>query len=209
MISFNFNDRYITFNLTSEKGLVKTGDSILIAGKYFQLEKVRFYISNLKLLNNDLEVYKDVEMARLFDFKNVSEIKIPLNIEDNFNRVEFTLGIDSTINCSGAYGGDLDPTNGMYWSWQSGYINFKAEAKSIDQKEQLTYHLGGYKKDELCAQKVVLDVKNSENVNVSLQIDELLKAFYNTNYKKLMIPGEQAVAFSKIAAKHFIVQTKN
>ena len=55
-------------------------------------------------------------------------LQIPSNIP--FSKLKFQLGIDSLTNVSGAMGGDLDPTKGMYWTWQSGYINMKIEGKS-------------------------------------------------------------------------------
>jgi len=42
--------------------------------------------------------------------------------------------VDSLANVSGAMSNDLDATKGMYWSWQSGFINLKIEGKSASCK---------------------------------------------------------------------------
>ena len=42
--------------------------------------------------------------------------------------------------------GDLDPVHGMYWTWQSGYIQFKLEGLLRDSagERKLELHLGGF-----------------------------------------------------------------
>ena len=50
-------------------------------------------------------------------------------------------------NVAGAIGGTLDPINGMYWAWNSGYVNFKIEGTSTlsnARKNAFKFHLGGY-----------------------------------------------------------------
>jgi hypothetical protein len=65
----------------------------------------------------------------LIDFdendSNALCLEIPDDIE--FDAIQFNLGLDSLTNVSGALGGDLDPTKGMYWTWQNGYVNFKLQ----------------------------------------------------------------------------------
>ena len=41
------------------------------------------------------------------------------------------LGVDSVLNYNGVHEGALDPINGMYWTWQTGYIHCKLEGKII------------------------------------------------------------------------------
>lgn len=69
------------------------------------------------------------------------------NIPDQTDSLSFQIGIDSSIQTAGALGGDLDPIYGMYWTWQSGYIHVKFEARTsvipVD-SAQIIYHLGGY-----------------------------------------------------------------
>lgn len=56
-------------------------------------------------------------------------------------------GIDSITQQDGAREGDLDPFNGMYWAWHSGYIQLKLEAllrmKNGEQHE-IILHAGGF-----------------------------------------------------------------
>ena len=60
-------------------------------------------------------------------------------------RIYFQIGIDSLTNVSGDLDGDLDPALGMYWAWNSGYINMKLEGKSSScksVKKEFQFHIG-------------------------------------------------------------------
>jgi hypothetical protein len=95
------------------------------------------------------------------------KIDFDKNITDDFDEIQFSIGIDSLTNVSGAMGGDLDPVNGMYWSWQSGYINFKVEGnseKSGAVHKDFQFHIGGYLKPFETLQTVILPLKRNQNV---------------------------------------------
>ena len=122
--SLKFNPSFGQSKLSSDSAYkISINDSI-------QITAFKFYISNLELLNKNKSVWKDSIPFHLIDAFNEKTLafKIPTNIP--YTKVKFNLGIDSITNVSGAMGGDLDPTKGMYWTWQSGYINFKLEGIS-------------------------------------------------------------------------------
>ena len=94
-----------------------------------QIETCKFYISNIKFYSNSSVLYGNSNFYKLIDFKSDTSVVITTQIPSNIyvDAISFDLGIDSNVNKQGIQGGDLDPTMGMYWSWQSGYINFKLE----------------------------------------------------------------------------------
>jgi hypothetical protein len=62
-----------------------------------------------------------------------------------YKGVSYTIGVDSTRNVSGAQTGALDPANGMFWSWNSGYIFMKFEGTSPQATGgNFSYHVGGF-----------------------------------------------------------------
>lgn len=76
-----------------------------------------------------------------------------------YQSIEWLIGVDSTRNVSGVQSGALDPANGMFWSWNTGYIFAKLEGKSTISSEPLqnvTYHIGGFKQVESALQTVKL-----------------------------------------------------
>ncbi|RYD74793.1 MAG: hypothetical protein EOP55_14645 [Sphingobacteriales bacterium] len=64
----------------------------------------------------------------------------------DYTKIEYTIGVDYARNFAGAQTGALDPINGMFWTWNSGYIFVKLEGsspKSTATSNMLTFHIGG------------------------------------------------------------------
>ncbi|MEZ4886018.1 MAG: MbnP family protein [Chitinophagales bacterium] len=122
--------------------LTFNGETLEMGKKYYlpsikdsvELETLRFYVSDLQWLQNEEIVAAMAKKHWLIDAEKTESLKQTFTTDSLskklFNKLQFQLGIDSLTNVSGAFGGDLDPTNGMYWTWQSGYINFKLEGIS-------------------------------------------------------------------------------
>jgi len=100
-----------------------------------------------------------------------------------YSTLEFIIGVDSLHNCSGAQSGALDPMNGMFWAWNSGYIFLKLEGfapSSNSPGHIFEYHIGGYKQPNNCVRKVKLNLNGSnllKEQTISLKVDilEILK----------------------------------
>lgn len=112
-----------------------------------EFETLKFYVSGIELLFDGEVVVSDHQRLHLVDVSRPQSQYVTLRGTAPFNQVRFQLGIDSTTNVSGAMGGDLDPTRGMYWTWQSGYVNVKLEGRSPRSKArngEFQFHVGGY-----------------------------------------------------------------
>lgn len=129
----SFKIKFVANSGFSEFGQVNTSIIKLNSKDSIQLETLKIYISELSILNDKNVIWKEQNSFHLIDFSHPSTLLLILKLPSyqSFNKLKFNLGIDSLTNVSGAMGGDLDPTNGMYWTWQSGYINFKLEGKVI------------------------------------------------------------------------------
>ena len=124
-----------------------------------------------------------------------------------FSTIRFSIGIDGLTNVSGALGGDLDPTLGMYWAWQSGYINLKVEGQTKDcpaRKNLFQFHLGGYQSPFNALQEVELTLPKFSNtpsgkslhadtVVVNVALDEWLAKIDLAETYQVMSPGQEAV----------------
>lgn len=119
------------------------------AGNTFNVTTWKYYISNVKLTKTDNSVVTISDSYYLVDQSTVSgsliEIKnVPFG---DYKAISFVLGVDSARNVSGAQTGALDPANGMFWTWNSGYIMAKMEGtspQSPDVANKLTFHIGGF-----------------------------------------------------------------
>jgi hypothetical protein len=134
-------------------------------------------------------------------------VRIPEEVV--FNKIHFSIGIDSVTNSSGVFGGDLDPTNGMYWTWQSGYINFKLEGKSLlssARKNKFEYHIGGYLYPNNTLQEVELEVNNNDKIIINIDISKFIVELDISTINKVMSPGESAVILSTHLPKLFSIK---
>ena len=131
-------------------------------------------------------------------------LMVPINIQ--FNHIKFQLGIDSVTNVSGALGGDLDPTKGMYWTWQNGYINFKLEGTSNlcpTRNHEFQFHLGGYQFPANALQTVLINAIPAEKINIQFDLKKFLEQVNLQVENQVMSPGINAVLLSRKATLAF------
>jgi hypothetical protein len=145
----------VTLDLTNVAGMVnvdETGATSYVnsSGESFRVNRLKYYISNIRLYKNDSLMYTMPESYFLVDESNNASTKlaIPDVPEGSYTKIKFMVGVDSTRNVSGAQTGALDPANGMFWTWASGYIFYKLEGKSpasTQPDSSFVYHIGGFK----------------------------------------------------------------
>ena len=178
-----------------------------------QIEIFKCYLSNFKLYKGEKLVYTEPESYHLLDVENRESLSFNLKIPENtaFSHLEFNLGIDSLTNMEGAMGGDLDPTKGMYWTWQSGYINFKLEGTSNlcdNRNNAFVYHLGGYAHPNNSIQTVRLAMKKSSDnqpILIEMDVAKFLEQIDLANESRVMSLGTKAIELSKQAAQIFSI----
>jgi hypothetical protein len=117
-------------------------------GDQFTLSTFKYYVSNIKLTKTDGSIYQVPESYLLVDaakpetfFNKIGEIPT-----GDYTAISFLIGVDEARNLAGAQTGALDPTNGMFWTWNSGYIFVKLEGnspQSTAKDKSLTFHVGG------------------------------------------------------------------
>jgi len=175
-----------------------------------QIETLKFYISNMEFYNNDQLIFKEKNSFHLIDAADSSTFNLPINFlsKTGFNSMKFSIGIDSITNYGGAMGGDLDPTKGMYWTWQNGYINFKIEGKSnlsTAKNKEFVFHLGGYQNSFSTLQTIQLAVQNFSVLKLNIAIDKWINEIDLTNQNHIMSPCKEAVILANKLSAIFSV----
>lgn len=115
------------------------------AGNQYSVDLLKYYVSNIKFLNQGVIVHAagNYELVNAADASSLA-FNVPLP-QGNYDEIRFLLGVDSASNVSGAQSGELDPSFGMFWDWNTGYIYFKHEGHFIDTAGDtlpLVYHYG-------------------------------------------------------------------
>lgn len=203
VISFSQNG-FISIHLMPRIG----GVTLQAEKKYYlpaikdsiSISELKFYVSNVKLLMNE-KVMATSDDFFLLDIHNESSFQIQIKTKKNkkFNKLKFCVGIDSVTNISGARGGVLDPTNGMYWTWQSGYINFKLEGRSAvcsTRNHVFQFHIGGYQKPYCTLQTIEMEWSDESDQVIFMNMDNLFNSISLSETCEVMSPGEKAKSIS-------------
>jgi len=176
---FAFNANAITLNKT----IPFLADSITFS-------KIAVYLSS-----------PEINFYQLVNAENDKSLQLDF---EEIGSNTFYLGVDSLTNSNGAMGGDLDPTKGMYWTWQSGYINVKIEGKYSGcntRNNKFQFHLGGYQNPFQTIQKI--EIENQNTKTLILDIAPMIKQAVDSNWCEIMSPGNEAVQLSNTLKSGF------
>ena len=168
-------------NKFGNSALVLNSKNYLNNSDTFKVTKFNYYISNVKLTATDNSVYTETESYHLVNADDVNSLSFILsNIPaKSFSSITFMIGVDSTRNVSGAQTGALDPNNGNFWAWNSGYIMAKMEGTSPQSTavgKGILYHVGGFTGTNNVLKTITLPFTTNANVSASKTPQVFLKA---------------------------------
>lgn len=119
-------------------------------GDSLQFSSFKYYLSNVKLKRDNGTWWEMPDSYFIVNTAASQECLLDLgNVPaGSYTAIEYTLGVDSTHNVSGSQSGALDPGNGMFWGWTSGYIMLLTEGTSPDtgSGSAFSLHMTGYLK---------------------------------------------------------------
>ena len=195
-----FNNQSITENawfVSSQK------DSI-------QFTKLKFYFTDFQVKSIKGEINTIDHSNYLIDIFQPETLEIQLSTVSfsNGDELSFNLGVSSDMNTTGAHSGALDPSNGMFWSWQSGYINFKIEGISPSSKtrqNKFQFHIGGYQSPYNTLRRLTF-ILNKQTTKLNLNLEEFFERTKLAVDNQIMVPGEKA---NELATEFFNTMTIN
>jgi hypothetical protein len=166
------------------------------------------YVSHIVFYNDKELVYDATNEAFLLDCseKNSLTRTITLPGDINYTELRFYFGLDDQTNDKGISGGDLDPTKGMYWTWQTGYINMKMEGTSLSSgaaDHNFQFHLGGFLAPFASFQPLTITTENKSELAIAIELADFIKKINFAETHTLMSPCQQSVLLSKYAASMF------
>jgi hypothetical protein len=209
-------------NKTNGVHLLLNSPGVNPHGEPLTITRFAYYISHIKLINSTGGVVALTPEYYLVDEANPASQQLQLKVpEGKYRAVEFLLGVDSIRNVSGIQSGALDPANGMFWSWNTGYIFAKLEGKSVVSPAPLsnvTFHIGGFKTGESALQNILLnfpvplEVKSNTDGHIFLSAET--NAWFNAVHEiKIadsafcMTPGVFAQQIAQNYARMFSVDS--
>ncbi|MES2411226.1 MAG: MbnP family protein [Bacteroidota bacterium] len=203
-LAVNFHLEFNKLPLESNKKYVSANKDTLT------IETFRCYVSNIQIQYDDDSVFNQIDSYHLLDLDNPNSFQIPIGRRSDrlISKIIFDIGIDSLTNTSGAMAGDLDPIKGMYWAWQSGYINTKIEGKSSScktRKNEFQFHIGGYLQPYYTMRQMEFELDKKVHNDINIGID-LYSFFSNLELKEtnsIMFPGKEANKLANYGTKMF------
>ena len=108
-----------------------------------RIDKLRWYVSMPPAGKKGFNAW----LLDLSDSASLHQVYLYPNRSGSFNRnISLLFGIDSSIQVNGVGTGALDPIRGMYWTWQTGYVQWKMEGsiRVNGVESPLELHLGGF-----------------------------------------------------------------
>ena len=203
-VSLHLNFQNEPLVLNDKKYVTKTNDTVTIT-------KMKFYLSNIVLELEDGTQYKESNSFHLVDAETLSSLEFNLkNVPDiKIKKIGFAVGIDSKNSISEKFDGDLDPALGMYWAWNTGYINMKLEGRSsscTNVKKEFQFHIGGYLPKQNALQEIELKIDENQIINIEVELSKWLDSLSLKETNSIMIPGEKAIAMARIYKNIFEIK---
>ncbi|MDX2195060.1 MAG: MbnP family protein [Cytophagales bacterium] len=198
-------------------------------GEKYKVDILKYYISNICLKKADGLWYTHLQDSSYFLIDESHGTYVNLNNVpfDTYSELKFTVGVDSlrsTMDASKRKG-VLDPAEGMYWSWNSGYIFLMMEGTSpsvsvsgvhttsgshhqrVESEGRYRFHIGGFggysSKTINNLRSTTLAMPNGATVSgtntpsIHLIVD-VAKVFYGTHDVKLAT--NSVVMFNEFSA---------
>ena len=170
---------------------------------------IRYYVHGVALVTTTGMEIRDQRKHRLIDFSDPASTRFQIYApeQQELSFLHFKLGVDSLTQSGGAIGEDLDPVNGMYWTWQSGYISIKLEGASLaspHQKHEFALHLGGYREPFQTIKSVSLPISTKGNsVKVGLDLFHFMQHCPIQETHHIMSPSNVATQLATVFASSF------
>ncbi|MCU0439467.1 MAG: hypothetical protein MUC49_16360 [Raineya sp.] len=144
-------------HIFGNKDLFIGGTYTNASGEELTITKLNYFISNIKLQKTDGSEYVIPQNDSYFLIKLAEKNTQQLSLNNiplgEYTGLSFMIGVDSLRNTlePSQRTGALDvggAAEGMYWSWNTGYIFFKLEGSSsvvpATQNNQFKFHIGFY-----------------------------------------------------------------
>lgn len=150
------------------------------AGNVYSVDLLKYYISNIVFVKDDNSLHYAPNYELIDESKSESKSFSMVIPTGNYKELRFFMGVDSLKNVSGAQSGALDPSYGMFWDWNTGYIYFKHEGNFIDPNGDtlpIVYHFGSF--DALVKQEHSLNFEagsTPRTIQITFNLNQLYRS---------------------------------
>ena len=163
--------RFVFFLLFTTTSLMAQNLRLNVNANQVEMEVFMLYIGQVSEYGDVTYDLHDLSAQSSFDLPYTSSL---------------VFGVDSVTQVLSTYEGVFDPLEGMYWTWQNGYIAVKMEGNYMG--EDFVYHLGGFREPFACYH--ALEVANHSLLTIDL--DAFFSNLSSNVSRQIMSPGSEA-----------------
>lgn len=138
-------------------------------GEPITITRFKYYISHISI--NEKELSPNTFLINEAD--SASKIIVFTTGITSPQTLSFVMGVDSLLNICGVQTGALDPLNGLFWTWNSGYIFAKMEGKSDSSHapaHSVNWDVGGFRTPYNASRKIQLTIP----INITRAADPVI-----------------------------------
>lgn len=181
----------------------------------YLLENFKFYLSNFEFesasTNETFQVEDSYYLFSADREKNVFEREILIK-KGEFNKINFSIGVDSIKNTSLDNSGDLDISNSMAWDWNTGYKFVVMEGKYYNDSSNptttipLVFHIGlnqNYKKISLDFDKLnekgIFDTNKNKKIVLKVDLNDFFSSPNQIDFNEInnIMGGGKSILLSQ------------
>lgn len=185
--------------ITDHQNTIGLNSDINVNQSKLKVTKWQCYLSHFIFYNNAGDSIVDNNYY-LVDLSQSNSLQLDVPSLEGYSKVSFAIGVDSMKTMEGVMDDDLDPIKGMFWTWQSGYINFKVELED-EKGDEYNYHIGGFSGKQNSFRQLHFTMSpNTTITSIQFDMNKFISFCHKNQYKNVMSPGEKS---SKMA-DHYI-----
>lgn len=213
VLSFSFcnsndHENGIRFQCVNSKTVVNSDETFNVSGVNYNIDALKFYVSDVcfQYKNGDSLLIKKNVLVDVLDSN--SNVIFPDKRLIGLSRITFSIGVDSSKTMEGVFNGDLDPAKGMFWSWQSGYINFKLEYHNQENVEH-DFHIGGFMGKYNSYRTLSYEIPTDKIIqNINFDIGYFMKFIQSKEIENVMSPNGKSIAIVNEFENFFLLDLK-
>lgn len=211
----------IRFRTVAGGSAIHYGDTCYTPqGEAYRPTLFRIYLGNFSLSDENGTLATFPDTYHLLDAGDSASLTVRLHADARpFRRITFQMGVDSIRNVSGAQTGALDPMHGMFWTWNTGYINVRMEGLSPSANTadgRFEYHIGGFRTGESTRRTIALDLPAGQahaldasgrsEARIDIDVDRWFRSDHDlpiAGGARVTTPGPEAVRHADNCARMF------
>jgi hypothetical protein len=182
---------------------------VTLAKDTIRVSQFSYYVSNIELTTvNGTKVPLPGYFLQDFLPNQPNTITLENVPSGNYTSISYLIGVDSLANSTGEHTGDLDPSFGMYWTWNTGYVFLRLKGRHSTANSLFSFDIGGNQNVMRFEHSLLAYKVKKSTITASVQFD-LEKVFNAPNSYDLKVDENDIHSTNATGLAKFVPNIKN